>query len=92
VPTSRRFTRTVGLLSTAARVGLKNCVYRLIGRGADVNAVDKDGRTALHDAARAGLEDIIRELISRGANVKAVDKDGWTALYDAARVGSGCQN
>ena len=45
-------------------------------------AVDKDGRTPLHNAARAGSVD------NEGADVKAVDKDGRTALHDAARAGS----
>ena len=51
-------------------------------------AVDKDGRTPLHNAAQAGLTDTIILLIDEGADVKAVDKDGRTALHDAARAGA----
>jgi hypothetical protein len=58
---------------------------------ADVETVDKDARTPLHDAARAGTEEsrlIVVRLLERGADVKAVDKDGRTPLHDAARVGT----
>jgi hypothetical protein len=58
---------------------------------AGVKAVDKDGRTPLHNAAQSSSEDIgwaVRQLIEKGADVKAVDKDGRTPLHDIARSGS----
>ena len=46
-------------LHNAARVGSQDTARRLLLEGADVKAVDKDGRTPLHDAACAGLKKLI---------------------------------
>jgi uncharacterized protein len=46
--------------------------------GANVNAVNKDGETALHGAAYAGEDDIIRFLAQKGAHLDAKDKYGQT--------------
>jgi ankyrin repeat protein len=67
-----------------------------LARGADVNNVDLDGRTALHHVcAGAARKDRIPErvkvtnlLIARGAEVDARDKAGATALYLAALSGN----
>ena len=46
--------------------------------GADVNAVDHDGNTALHHAAARGDNDSILYLVSKGADVKKVNREGQT--------------
>jgi ankyrin repeat protein len=46
--------------------------------GADVNAADHDGNTALHHAAARGDNDSILYLISKGADVTAVNREGQT--------------
>jgi len=46
--------------------------------GADVNAVDHDGNTALHDAAARGDVDSILYLVSKGADVTKVNREGRT--------------
>lgn len=43
--------------------------------GADVNAVDAKGYTALHGAAYIGNHELIQYLVDKGADVKAVAKD-----------------
>jgi ankyrin repeat protein len=48
--------------------------------GADVNAADHEGKTALHHAAARGDNDMILYLVSKGANVKAVDREGRTTV------------
>lgn len=48
--------------------------------GADVNAADHEGRTALHHAAARGDNEMIQYLVSKGANVKAVDREGRTTV------------
>lgn len=68
-------------------------VEKLLARGADVNAVDNDGDTALHGAAQSGNVEIVRLLLDKGANPNAKNKVGgtplmWAAVYghtDAAR-------
>jgi ankyrin repeat protein len=51
--------------------------------GADVNAVDSRGQTALHGAAEKGYDEVVKYLAAHGANVNLKDKQGKTAL-DAA--------
>jgi ankyrin repeat protein len=48
--------------------------------GADVNAADHEGHTALHHAASRGDNEMILYLVSKGANVKAVDREGRTTV------------
>jgi len=49
--------------------------------GADVNAADEFGRTALHVAAKGKSTEVIKLLLSRGADVNRQDKDGRTPLH-----------
>ena len=46
--------------------------------GADVNAADHDGNTALHHAAARGDNDSILYLVSKGADVTKVNREGQT--------------
>ncbi|HTK29857.1 MAG TPA: ankyrin repeat domain-containing protein [Vicinamibacterales bacterium] len=46
----------------------------------DVNAVDQDGNTALHNAASRGDNEMILYLVSKGADVKAVNREGKTTV------------
>jgi uncharacterized protein len=48
--------------------------------GADVNAVDHDGNTAVHHAAARGDNEMITYLVSRGADVKKVNRGGQTTV------------
>jgi ankyrin repeat protein len=50
----------------------------LVELGADVNAVDGNGDTALHGAALRGAGEIVQLLVDRGAKINAVNKIGWT--------------
>ena len=46
--------------------------------GAEVNAVDHEGNTALHNAAARGDIEMILYLVSKGADVNAVNREGQT--------------
>jgi ankyrin repeat protein len=48
--------------------------------GADVNAADKDGETALHGAAYRGANAIIEFLVGKGARLDPKDRYGQTPL------------
>jgi ankyrin repeat protein len=55
----------------------------LIEAGANVNARDQRGRTALHAAAAVGFADVAIYLATNGADLAAVDADG-VGVVDAA--------
>ncbi len=54
---------------------------RLIREGADVNATDGWGWTALHHAANTGRQDVARALLDSGADVTATVSCSRTALH-----------
>ena len=76
-------------LIRASVVGELEVVDLLIREGAEVNQVDRQGRSALICASRNGFLDIARALMKAGADVGAVSKTGKTAL-DLACVMGGC--
>jgi len=49
-------------------------VRRTLRKGADVNAGDEDGRTALHIAAREGYREITELLLAHGADVNLSER------------------
>ena len=77
-------------LRAAARGSLRGCkkalkrASRRTGAGLDVQAVDPDGRTALHLACVSGDDDLARWLIKRGADVTSTDARGDTPAHLAA--------
>lgn len=56
---------------------------QLLAGGADINAADTHGRTALHAAAAWGWTDVAAFLVENGADLSAADADGMTPV-DAA--------
>jgi len=59
-----------------------------VAAGADVQAAETQGRTALHGAAQWGLTDVVKFLHAQGANLNAPDRRGMTALdYAEGRAG-----
>jgi ankyrin repeat protein len=58
--------------------------------GADVNAANEAGNTALHGAAQIKANKVIELLVAKGADVNATNKRGQTPvmLGDTVRAGS----
>jgi ankyrin repeat protein len=58
-------------------------VKMLLALGADVNAVDNNGETAMHGAAYKSLPKVVQLLAENGADIKIwdrINKHGWTPL------------
>lgn len=70
----------VNALMIAAQAGHAEAVAALLVAGADPNAVDKGGVTALGKAAVLGHVDIVRRLAEAGADPFALDKNGASPL------------
>ena len=64
-----------------APTGLLAAVKYLVDElGADVNAEDEDGNTAVHNAASRGDNEMILYLVSKGADVTKVNRRGQTTV------------
>lgn len=60
----------------AGEVGTPDVLLALLAAGADVNAQDAGGRTALMYAADHCLTDSVRLLVEAGADATLQDKNG----------------
>jgi ankyrin repeat protein len=75
-------------VAEAAMQGDAETVRTLLKQGADVNAAQGDGMTALHWAARHGDVELARMLVYAGANLKATTRlGGYTPLIMASQAG-----
>ncbi|MFN8059726.1 MAG: ankyrin repeat domain-containing protein [Vicinamibacterales bacterium] len=78
-----------GTIADAAMAGDRSAVIALLKQGADVNAVQGDGVTALHWAARNGDAELANTLIVAGGNTRAATRfSAYTPLHLAAERGS----
>lgn len=75
------------LAAASASEHAPKALRKLITAGADVNAVDAVGMTALMHAAKAGLRDNMLVLVEAGANASAVDNRGMNAMAHADGAG-----
>ncbi len=75
-------------VADAAQRGDVEAVRVLLRQGADVNAAQGDGMTALHWAAEQGRVDLIEVLVYAGAHVEATTRLGdYRPLHLASRAG-----
>ena len=66
-----------------------SAVRALIRQGADVNAAQGDGMTALHWAAQQGDADLVKMLVAAGARTELTTRNAaYVPLHLAARSGS----
>lgn len=75
------------LVSVFANQGYLDMVALLIEFGADINAINSNGMTALMFAAKQGHLDIVRLLFQHGAIINLIDKCEMSALVFAAKSG-----
>jgi ankyrin repeat protein len=77
-------------IADAVMRGDTSAVRLLLKQGADVNAAQADGMTALHWAASRGDADLTKMLVFAGARVDAFTRNGnYTPLHLAAKAGRG---
>lgn len=74
-------------LHFAAQAGDLTEMRRLLDGGADVNALDRNGNTALKYASAEPRPEAMRLLIQHGAAVNLADNYGFTPLHCAAGHG-----
>jgi ankyrin repeat protein len=77
----------VAPLDAAARSSSARIVAYLLDKGANVNAGEADGRTALYQAVRLGKAQVAEELIRRHATLNAQTAEGWVPLHLAVHNG-----
>ena len=74
-------------LLRAARNGNLKGVKELLNQGANVNARDGYGRSAIHRAAYFGHLPVVRLLLNRGANINARTTNWFKPIHWAAMRG-----
>ena len=84
LPLSKGETTSLAIhLIIASYNGHSNVVNSLVSDGADVNAQDSEGRTALHYASFNGYSNVITTLLQSNANPTIQDNNGYTPLMMA---------
>jgi len=63
-------------------------VKQLLASGAQLDAVDNNGRTALMQAAFKGRLQVVEQLVASGADTSIRDKEGNTAEDNARLKGA----
>ena len=76
-----------GSLIDAVKAGDTVTARQLIDKGADVNATEADGTTALIYAAHAGQADLVEALLKAGADARRANDYGASAMSEAASFG-----
>lgn len=74
-------------LHMAALKGQLKIMQILLDKGAEVDALDSTGRTALHCAIEGSRTDAVQMLVQRGANVSQPDGKGLSPLRLAVEKG-----
>ena len=72
--------------------GSINCVELLLDLGADVNAVDKDGKSVLTYAVYSGDMRIVKKLLIHGADKAIKDVDGNSPYNFACEMNISIKN
>ena len=72
------------VLHVAAAFDKRDAVKLLLDTGADVNTIDNDGCSPLHDCAAKDLGIMLSMLLPHHWNAEVQDNEGYTAEFGAA--------
>ena len=86
---NRRGVRTVDFGKLEPESQALETVAAVVSLGADVNAANPAGDTALHSAATSGLDTVVQFLADHGAEINAKNKRGVTPLGALLSSGRG---
>jgi len=75
------------ILINASMKGYKDIIKLILDTGADINARDQDGWTALIWSIIEGHKDVTELLINRGADINTISLDSYAALIELAIQG-----
>lgn len=81
-----RFSDKTLFLAACSNNDTEEC-KRLLSSGIDINVVNVDGMTGLHQACIDDNLSMVQFLVSNGADINACDNDGWTPLHATASCG-----
>ena len=84
VNSRNRLNKTPLMLAVESSYSQTDVVAFLIEKGADLNAVDSDGNTAIMIASSRNNAEVVEMLLGHKASVLLRNKDGQTALHIAA--------
>ncbi|XP_062574844.1 serine/threonine-protein phosphatase 6 regulatory ankyrin repeat subunit B-like [Saccostrea cucullata] len=77
------------VLHAASCGGNVQIVKLLIKKNMDINTVQKDGETILHQCCRSGKMEMCEYLVNKFSDLLEIkDNNGWTVLHSACRGGS----
>lgn len=83
---SRNTPLHLAVVATAVRISKalqhgSSCIAELLEHGADVDAVNKDGITPLHEVCRMGVKELVDQLLDYGADINKLSGAGETCLF-----------
>ena len=82
-----RFSDKTLFLAACANNDIEECKRLLESTGIDINVVNVDGMTGLHQACIDDNLEMVQFLVQNGADLNACDNDGWTPLHATASCG-----
>lgn len=82
-PTISQENRKRTPLQISSDLGNHRIVEILLQGGADINALDADGRSALYYGAQRGHENVVKILLKRRALLNVLDKEGMSVMQVA---------
>lgn len=62
-------------------------INRLLRNGVNINALNEEGDTPLHQCIREGRVESAKLLVEFGADVKRTNRDGWSPAHLATFLG-----